>query len=59
MLESSLILVLIGGIATMLVLHTFAETKRGCSSMLSFYANLLADVRRNRAEQHAADADAI
>lgn len=51
MLESGLIFVLIGGIAAVLTLHNFGEAKRGCSSMLSFYANLLSDVRKSRAEK--------
>lgn len=51
MLDGLLIAFGIGAGASIIILHTFGESKRNCGAMLSFYANLLADVRRNKAEQ--------
>jgi len=58
-LASTLVLAGVCFIGVLLVLHTTALSKESSASMLGFYANLLADVRRNRIAQTQAEIDGV
>ena len=57
MLAQYLMLATVFFLGALIVLHAVSSSKSGSADMLGFYANLLADVRRNRIAQMQADRD--